>query len=262
MSDYDQRFGSLRRLVGVAGAERLSRAHVCVIGIGGVGSWTVEALARSGIGALTLVDLDEVCITNVNRQVPALDGEIGAAKVDAMARRVRAIYPECSVHPVQEFFTESSAERILEPPFDYLIDAIDSVANKCLLLAKCRNRKLPVVTAGGAGGRTDPTLIRIADLAFSSHDSLLQQTRKRLRAEYGFPREPKTSFGIDAVFSTEPALFPQPDGTVCRQRDPGTELRLNCDTGFGTASFVTGAFGFAMAAHAVKQIVEMRREPR
>ncbi len=262
MSDYAFRFGGIARLYGVAGLQRLQRARVMVVGIGGVGSWTVEALARSGVGHLILVDLDEVCVSNINRQAPALDTTLGRAKADVMAERTRAIHGDTRVDVHLEFFTESSAHRLLglepgatERP-DVVVDAIDSVANKARLIALCHSAKIPLVVCGGAGGRCDPTAVRVADLARVTHDRLLSEVRKRLRRDHGFPRNDR-QFGVECVCSAETPRFPAPDGTVCEQRpdsEPGESLRLNCDSGFGSASFVTGAFGFAAAARAVSRI--------
>jgi tRNA A37 threonylcarbamoyladenosine dehydratase len=219
----------------------------------------VEALARSGVGALTLVDFDEVCISNVNRQLPALTSEIGKAKVQVLKARVAEINPGCDVQTVEEFFTSSNAEVILEKKFDCVLDGIDDVANKSLLLAECSRRAIPVVTVGAAGGRRDPTALRISDLAFTSHDKLLQRVRRILRSEYGFPEDPKTAFGIPCVYSVEAPVYPQPDGTVCATRRDATELRMNCNSGYGSASFVTGAFGFAAAAEVIRFVVGTSR---
>ena len=151
VSDFEARFGGIGRLYGKAGLERLRRAHVAVIGVGGVGSWAVEALARSGIGKLTLIDADDVCVSNVNRQLPALDGEIGVAKVEVLARRVRAINPDCVVEARQEFFTAETAEEILAAKFDFVFDAIDTLTHKALLIAECRKREMAVITSGEIG---------------------------------------------------------------------------------------------------------------
>jgi tRNA A37 threonylcarbamoyladenosine dehydratase len=254
----DARFGGIERLFGSEALERLRRAHVCVVGIGGVGSWSVEALARSGVGALTLVDLDEVCLTNVNRQLHAVAGEIGRPKVEAMARRVNAIHPACAVTALHTFFTPVTAEETLRARFDYVLDAIDSPANKSLLIAGCCARQIPVITVGAAGGRQEATSLQITDLARSSHDRLLVQVRSILRKEHGFPPADKP-FGVDCVFSTKPPVFPRKDGGVRADREPGTTLRLDCETGFGTACFVTGAFGFAAAGHIVRKLVVRSR---
>jgi len=253
MHHYERRFSGIGRLYGTEGLDRIRRAHACVIGLGGVGSWAVEALARSGIGELTLVDLDDVCINNVNRQLHALEGELGKPKVDAMARRVRAINPDCVVHPVQAFFLRSNADEILQGRFDYVLDAFDSPARKCLLIALCRERTIPVITTGASAGRRDPTAVEVTDLAFSSHDRLLQEVRKKLRTRHGFPRGERP-FGVECVVSRETVVYPGKDGMVRTEPGPEPDLRLDCDTGFGTASFVTGTFGFVAAGRIVQSI--------
>jgi tRNA A37 threonylcarbamoyladenosine dehydratase len=253
MDQYAARFGGVGRLFSKEGLDRLRRAHVCVVGLGGVGSWAVEALARSGIGELTLVDLDDVCISNVNRQIHALDGELGKPKVEALTRRVSAINPECKVHPLQAFFLKSNAAEILETRFDAVLDAIDSPSLKGVLIARCQERQIPVVTVGGAGGRRDPTAVEVVDLAFTSHDGLLREVRRRLRRRHGFPREDRP-FGIECVVSREPVVYPAQDGSVCAERAKAPDLRLDCNSGFGTACFVTGTFGFVAAARVVQRI--------
>jgi len=253
MTDYEARFNGIARLYGKAGLERLRRAHVCVIGLGGVGSWAVEALARSGVGRLTLVDLDEVCVTNVNRQLHALAGQVGRPKVEVMAERVRGINPECAVQPIMEFFTESNASALLSSHPDCVLDAIDNVNNKCRLIALCHGQGIPIVTCGGAGGRRVASAVRISDLAQTTHDRLLQRVREGLRKEHGFPPGHQP-FGIDAVHSPEVPVFPQSDGSVCARREPGSTLRLDCESGYGTASFVTGTFGFVAAGCVVGKL--------
>ena len=245
--DFSQRFGGIARLFGNAGLERLRAAHVCVIGVGGVGSWSVEALARSGIGALTLIDLDDVCITNVNRQLPALDGQIGRPKIDVLADRVRLIHPACVVTCLSEFFTEATARRLLEPRYDFVIDATDKLTNKCVIITGCRERGLPVLTMGGAGGKRDGTRVRVADLSHTEHDELLRQVRRKLRRDMGFPRGLGEAFGIPCVYSPETPVYPWKDGTCSAEQEPGSSLALDCASGFGAATFVTGTFGFAAA---------------
>jgi tRNA threonylcarbamoyladenosine dehydratase len=224
-----------------------------VVGLGGVGSWAVEALARSGVGELTLIDLDDVCISNVNRQLHALDGELGKPKVEVLARRVRAINPDCTVHPVQAFFLKSNAEEILRVPYDYVLDAIDSPARKCLLISLCREKAIPIITTGASAGRRDPTAVEVVDLAFSTHDRLLQEVRKKLRTRHGFPRGDRP-FGVECVVSREPVSYPGQDGSPCAARANGADLRLDCESGFGTASFVTGTFGLVAASRIVQTI--------
>ena len=256
MSDFETRFGGIARLYGKSGLERLRAAHVCVVGIGGVGTWAAEALARSGVGALTLVDLDEVCASNINRQLHALTDTVGRAKVEVMAERIRAINPDCRVTAEQQFFNAQTAEALLAPDYGFVLDAIDSVTNKVLLLARCREKKLPVVACGGAGGRRDATQIRTADLAKVTHDRLLAEVRKQLRKDFQFPVD-GSAMGVECVFSAEPPVFAQPDGSVCENRATREEgTRLNCNGGLGSATFVTGAFGFAAAGIVTRRIAE------
>lgn len=256
---YNHRFGGIARLYGQAALDRFRTARVAVIGIGGVGSWAVESLARSGIGHLTLVDLDEICVTNVNRQLHAMDGQIGRQKTDAMADRATAIHPDGEVRVVPRFFNESSAAEILDDGFDAVIDAIDHTRHKALLLAECHRRGIPTVTCGGAGGRRDPTRIRVTDLARSGADPLLEQLRRSLRREFGFPkpdgRRNPEPFGIEAVYTDEPPWFSQCDGSVSRERpDSGDSLRLNCSSGFGTATHVTASFGLIAAGRVLEKL--------
>lgn len=240
-------------MFGKNGLEQLRRAHVAVVGLGGVGSWAVEALARSGIGELTLIDMDDVCISNVNRQIHALDGELGKPKVEVMTDRVKAINPDCIVHALHSFFLKSNAEQILQNGFDAVLDAIDSPSLKCLLISSCCQRKIPVTVTGGAGGRQDPTAIQVIDLAFSSDDRLLLQVRRKLRRAYGFPRGDQP-FGVECVVSREPPMFPTEEGCVSPDRARAADLRLDCNSGFGTASFVTGTFGLVAASRVVQRI--------
>ncbi|AHF93469.1 ThiF domain-containing protein [Opitutaceae bacterium TAV5] len=258
--DYLDRFGALGRLFGREALVRLRAAHACVVGTGGVGSWTAEALARSGVGAITLIDLDDVCITNVNRQLPALDGQIGRPKVAALADRIRLIHPGCRVTAVTEFFTAANADALLSPPpppapgFSVVVDAIDNVGNKALLVAECVRRGLPCVTTGGAGGKRDATRLRTGDLGHTGGDDLLKQVRKKLRREHGFPAGERERFGVRCVWSDEKPVFPWADGTCHTDMEPGSRLRLDCASGFGTAVWVTAAFGLVAAQEAVAAI--------
>ncbi len=254
------RFGGIARLYGTRALEKFSAARVVVVGIGGVGSWTVEALARSGVGKIRMVDLDEICITNVNRQLHAMDGQIGRQKTAAMADRVRAINPECELEVIEGFFTERSIEQVLGAEVAGVIDAIDSMKHKALLLAECKRRDLPVVTCGGAGGRRDATRVSVRDLAFSGKDALLHQLRKTLRADHGFPKVPMGSkpepMEITAIFSDEPPVYPGTDGGVSCERPESADMRLSCETGYGTATHVTATFGL-MAAGAMLEILSV-----
>ncbi|MBL9188143.1 MAG: tRNA threonylcarbamoyladenosine dehydratase [Opitutaceae bacterium] len=253
---YAERFGGVARLFGRAGLERLHAAHVCVVGVGGVGSWVVEALARSGVGALTLIDLDDVCVTNVNRQLPALDGAIGRPKVAVLAERVRLINPDCRVEAVPEFFTATTAERLLAPRHDYVVDAVDLMSHKALVIAGCHARGRRVLTIGAAGGRRDPGRVRAGDIG-EAGDELLRQVRKKLRRDHGFSggaHRGITRMGVPAVWSTEAPTFPWADGTCAAEPEPGSNLTLDCATGFGTAAFVTGAFGLLAAGVVVREL--------
>jgi len=259
--DYLDRFGGLGRLVGRAGLERLRAAHVCVVGVGGVGSWAVEGLARSGVGALTIVDLDDVCVTNVNRQLPALDGQIGRPKIAVLAERVRLINPACRVEAVAEFFTEATAARLLAPDFDYLIDAVDRMSHKARLIAGCRDRGRPCLTVGAAGGRRDATQIRAGDLGDAENDLLLRQVRKKMRRDFGFAAgatRGRMHFGVRCVWSGERPVFPWADGTCAPVPEAGSSLKLDCESGLGSAVFVTGAFGLVAAGEVVRAIAEKR----
>ncbi|HYC70775.1 MAG TPA: tRNA threonylcarbamoyladenosine dehydratase [Opitutaceae bacterium] len=253
--DYLQRFSGLGRLFGAAALPRLRAAHVAVVGLGGVGSWTVEGLARSGVGALTLVDLDDVCLTNTNRQSHAHDGNIGRPKVAALAERVRAINPECRVTEVPEFFTPETADRLLATRFDWVVDCVDRMSNKSLLIAACVRRGQPVLTVGGAGGKRDATRIRVTDLGASHGDDLLRLVRKKLRRDHGFAHGEGNDYGVPCVASNERPVYPWADGTCATEPEPGTNLRLDCASGFGTGVFVTGAFGLVAAGEVVKRLV-------
>ncbi|MGJ8648791.1 MAG: tRNA threonylcarbamoyladenosine dehydratase [Opitutaceae bacterium] len=257
MSDYETRFSALGRLYGADGLARLKAAHVCVIGLGGVGSWVVEAFARSGVGKMTIVDMDEVCLSNVNRQIHAMNGTVGRSKASVLAERVALIAPECEVVVEECFFTPTTAERLLAVPYDYIVDAIDGTRHKCFLIAEARRLGLKLITCGGAGGCVDPTRVRIDDLARTINDPLLLQVRKKLRSKYGFPKFKRQKFKIDCVYSDESPTFPQADGSVSCERESGTDYRLNCDEGFGSASFLTGTVGFVLAAEVVRRIAQL-----
>lgn len=256
-SDYEFRFGGIRRLYGARAVETFRQAHIVVAGVGGVGSWTVEAMARSGIGKLTLIDLDDVCVSNINRQLHALDGTVGRPKVEVLAQRCRAIHPDIEVVADSAFVTPTNlAERIPEDA-DFVVDAIDSVVAKAALIAWCKRHKLPIIVVGAAGGQTDPTRIRVADLSRTEHDPLLARVRARLRREFGFSRNLKRRFGVECIYSDEQLVYPGNDGEVCRQKPAsGSATRLDCAEGFGAATFVTGSFGFAAAARVMTRLAQ------
>ncbi|MBV2128421.1 tRNA cyclic N6-threonylcarbamoyladenosine(37) synthase TcdA [Arsukibacterium indicum] len=261
MSDYLLRFAGIGRLYGTAALQAFAQAHVCVIGIGGVGSWAAEALARSGIGEITLIDLDDVCISNVNRQLHALTDTVGQDKVAVMAQRIKAINPECIVHQVEDFIASDNLHKYITPDMDYVVDAIDSIKAKVALLAYCKRNKISVISTGGAGGQTDPTQIQIADLTQTINDPLLAKVRNTLRRDYNYSRNPKRRFGIECVYSTEQLVYPQADGSVCQQKTPQqtsdgeiSSMRLDCSGGFGATTVVTASFGLAAVSRALKKI--------
>ncbi|AIR89764.1 tRNA cyclic N6-threonylcarbamoyladenosine(37) synthase TcdA [Pseudomonas cremoricolorata] len=262
MSTEDPRFAGVARLYGDDGLQRLREAHVGVVGIGGVGSWVAEALARSGVGEISLFDLDDVCVSNTNRQAHALQGQIGRAKVDSTAERLRAINPDCQVHAVADFVTrESMAEHITEQ-LDCVIDCIDSVMAKAALIAWCRRRKIAIVTTGGAGGQIDPTQIQIADLNKTFNDPLASRVRSTLRRDYNFSRNQSRNYGVPCVFSSEQLRYPKGDGSVCLQKSfVGEGVRLDCSGGFGAVMMVTATFGMVAASKAVEKLVAGARRP-
>jgi tRNA A37 threonylcarbamoyladenosine dehydratase len=248
--DRERRFGGVSRLYGADGAERLRHASVCIVGIGGVGSWSAEALARTGVGRITVVDLDMVAESNTNRQIHALGEIYGKAKVDAIGERIRSINPDCEVTCIEDFVTPDNVGSILEHNYSAVIDAIDQVRAKAAMIAFCRRIKTPIIVAGAAGGQLDPTQIRIADLSQTVQDPLLAKVRSLLRREHGFPRDTKKKFGVSAVFSTEPLQYPERDAACDTERGPAG---LNC-AGFGSTVCVTSVFGMVAAAQAIKLI--------
>jgi tRNA A37 threonylcarbamoyladenosine dehydratase len=253
--DFDRRFGGIARLYGEAGLARFRNAHICVVGVGGVGSWVVEALARSAIGNITMIDLDNVAESNINRQIHALSGTLGMAKVSALKERIAQINPYCRVTEIEDFITPDNLDDMIGTRrFDYVIDAIDSVVAKTALIAYCRLKGIRLITIGGAGGQTDPTRIEIRDLCRTEQEPLLAKVRKRLRAQHGFPRGTKNKFGIDAVFSTEPLRFPEA-AEACEIGDGEAQgiTGLNC-AGFGSSMVVTASFGLVAAAQVLRKL--------
>ncbi len=248
VDNYQQRFGGIARLYGQTALERLRQAHICVIGIGGVGSWVVEALARSGVGKMTLIDMDDICVTNINRQLPALTGNIGKLKTEVMKERVQHINPEAEVHIIDDFLSVENLTDYLNQGYDYVIDAIDNVKTKAALIAYCKRNKIKVMTIGGAGGQTDPSQIQIADLSKTVQDPLLAKVRSLLRKNYHFSQNPKRKFGIDCVFSTQPLIFPQTEG------DCAVSATMNCANGFGAATMITATFGFFAVARVIDKL--------
>lgn len=262
--DVAQRFAGIDRLYGSGSLARLAKARVAVVGIGGVGSWAAEALVRSGLGHITLIDADDICLSNTNRQLHALDGQYGQLKVEAMATRLRAINPQLDVVTEPRFLIADNLDVLLGQGFDVVLDACDSFRSKVEMIAWCRRRKLPLVVVGSAGGRTDSTKIQVRDLSRTEHDAMLALIRKKLRTEFKFPSNPKRYFGVSAVYSLENVRYPQADGSVCGLRPqlgPDAALKLDCGGGLGAATHVTGAFAFAAVGKVIERLL-VRDEPQ
>lgn len=251
--DFNRRFGGIARLYGDAAFERFQNTHICVVGVGGVGSWVVEALARSAIGKITMIDLDNVAESNINRQIQANSETIGKAKVTALAERIALINPRCEVVQIEDFILPENLDSMIAGTgYDYIIDAIDHVKAKTALIAYCRQHAIPLLTIGAAGGQTDPSKIEIRDLSRTEQEPLLALVRKRLRQNHGFPRGTKNKFGIDAVFSMEALTFPE-NQEVCETGGNAGISGLNC-AGFGSSIVVTASFGLMAVAHVLRKL--------
>jgi len=252
--DYPQRFGGIERLYGKQGASWLRDMTVCVIGLGGVGSWAVEALARSGVGHLMLIDYDEIALSNINRQIHALDSALGQKKAQALQQRVAHINPACQCDVVDDFINDRNLFDHLpvDAGIDYVIDAIDSIKYKAALIYYCKRNKIPVITTGAAGGLTDPTQIMIKDLTRTFNDPLAAKVRAQLRAQHGYTRNLKRYFGIECIFSGQQQVYPKADGSIGHEKPGIHGVHLDCTMGHGSASFVTATMGFV----AVSRVIE------
>lgn len=245
--DYERRFGGLARLYRDAGLQRLQAAHVTVVGLGGVGSWAAESLARTGIGQMTLIDLDVVAESNINRQLPALSTTLGRNKIEVMAERIRQINPAIQLTLIDDFLTQDNLTLCLAGQPDVVLDCCDDFRAKVSLAVHAYFNRLPLIVAGAAGGKMDPTQVRVDDLARTQNDPLLAKLRQHLRQQYGLKRNLKERFGLRCVYSAEPLYRP----TDCQVSG------LQCG-GYGSVSMVTGAFGLAAAAEAVRQLVKAK----
>ena len=234
--DLERRFGALRRLYGDAGYERIRAARVAVIGLGGVGSWAVEALARSGVAVLTLIDLDHVAESNINRQIQALGATLGQAKVQALRERIADIHPGCLVHGVEAFVDEANWPALLPAKVDIVIDACDQVRAKAAMAAWALATRTALVVVGAAGGKREPQAVQVDDLALVTHDPLLASLRQRLRQHHGAART--GAMGLRCVFSREAVRVPEGDAVV--------GAGLHCH-GYGSSVGVTATFGMVAA---------------
>ena len=247
-ADLERRFGGLRRLHGDAAYQRLRTARFAVVGLGGVGSWAVEALARSGVAALTLIDLDQVSESNINRQIQALGSTVGMAKAEALRQRIADIHPGCDVRVIEEFVEPDNWPALIgDSQFDGLIDCCDQVRAKATLAAWAREHHIPFVTVGAAGGKREPHRVMLDDLSATTHDPLLASLRQRLRKQHGAPRTGK--MGVACVYSREPVHLPQQanveSGEACEVIE--VDGSLNCH-GYGSSVTVTATFGLCAAA--------------
>ena len=244
--NFKHRFAGVEKLYGEAALECFKQANIIVIGVGGVGSWAVEALARNGIGKLTLIDMDVVSESNINRQLPALTSTIGKNKIDVMAERVAEINPLCEVKLIDDYLSEENIAEMIDNQTDFVIDCIDNSRIKAALIAWCKRQKIKIITLGGAGGQVDPTLIKISDLSRTEHDPLLSKTRKLLRQNYGFSSNVKRRFAIPCVYSTE---------HLKRSSQLADNTGLNCAGGLGSSVMVTSNFGFVAVSLVLKQLL-------
>lgn len=259
MNDYQSRFAGIGRVYGQAFSDYLQHCHIVVAGLGGVGSWAVEALARSGVGRLTLIDLDDIALSNSNRQLPATQSTIGRLKGEVLAARVVDINPACQVRFIDDFLLPENFEDYLSDAVDGVIDAIDSVNSKAALMAWCKRRKLALVSCGGAGGQIDPTQISVADITRAQQDPLLAKVRSLLRRDYQFSKNPQRKFGIDVVYSTEQLRYPVANGDISHAKPGAGSMRMDCQSGFGAAMVVTNSFAMFAVATLFKRL--QRRMP-
>ena len=261
----EERFGSLARVYGIEELQKIQNANICVVGLGGVGSWVVEALARTGVGRLTLIDGDDISRSNINRQCHALESTIGLMKAKVMQQRVLDINPECECRIIEQYINEDNVSDLLMPDpassesgqkFDCIIDAIDRIKYKSLMIHFCKKNKIKVVATGGAGGLTDPTQIEIKDLSRTWNDPLASAVRLALRQVHNFSRNLKRSFGVPCVYSTEQQRYPDKDGNIGYQKPGVANLTLDCGFGYGSSVMVTSSFGFVAAARAIEIILK------
>jgi len=283
--DIERRFGGVARLYGANGLKKLQAAHVAVVGIGGVGSWVAEALARNAVGSITLIDLDNIAESNVNRQIHALEGAFGKAKVSAMRERILAINPLCEVHEIEDFITPDNITKLLNFNCDSIIDCVDDAKAKIAMAAFCKAKQIPLIMSGSAGGRLDATSIKTADLSLVTGDKLLAKVRNQLRRDHQFPKAQSSNskhnkksakFGVNCVYSDEPVLQPNaicevenmhdinsdaPEANIHKASSHAKNPRvishaitgLNC-AGYGSSVSVTATFGFVAAQLAIQTI--------
>ena len=257
---FEQRFAGIGRLYGLDAVPVIRGLHVCVVGLGGVGSWAVEALARTGVGRLTLIDYDTVALSNVNRQLPALTATEGRKKSRVLRERVAEINPECQCDVIDDFLTGANLRDYLDPArgYDYVIDAIDSIKFKAQMIYHCKRNKIPIVATGGAGGLSDPALVQVKDLARTYNDPLAAKVRSRLRSDFGFSKNSKRNFGIECVFSSQQQVYPKADGSVSHAKPGIHGISLDCSMGYGAVAYVTAVFGQVAASRVINRTLQKR----
>ena len=255
-SDYEQRFGGIRRLYGSQEQACIHAMHICVVGLGGVGSWAVEALARSGVGNLTIIDYDTIASSNINRQLPATTDTLGRKKAEVLAARVESINPECNVTIIDDFITLDTLSDYLDRGYSYVIDAIDSIKFKSGIIYYCKRNKIPVITTGGAGGLIDPTQIKIRDLNKTHNDPLAAKVRSFLRGQYGYTRNTQRYFGIECVYSLEQPRYPKEGGKVSFEKPGIHGVSMDCNFAYGSSTMVTASFGFIAAARVIEKSIK------
>ena len=253
-----ERFSGINRLYGDHALQTLKQSHVCVIGLGGVGSWAVEALARSGVGKISIIDYDTISEGNINRQIHALSSTVGQKKYRVLQDRVLDINPDCHCEVIDDFINENNIWDYLSPErkLDYVIDAIDSIKFKANIIYFCKRNKIPVITTGGAGGVTDPASICTKDLSRTFNDALAARVRAELRADYNFPKNTKRYFGIECVFSSQQKVYPGKNGMVSTNKPGVHGVHLDCRYGYGSVSFVTASFGFTAVSRVINRILK------
>lgn len=255
--EYLQRFGGIARLYGQPALAALAKAHFAVIGLGGVGTWAAEALARSGVGELTLIELDDVCVTNTNRQSHALASQIGRSKNQVISERLRDINPEIRLHVIEDFIDQDNMASLIGKQHHVVIDAMDAAHIKARLVAYCSAMKIRLILVGSSGGKRNPQLIRVDDLGRTESDPMLAKIRTQLYRHYHFARDKQRKFRVDAVYSTEQMVYPKPDGSVCMSKQVLQEgVKLDCAGGFGSSVMVTGSFGFLAANKAIERYLQ------
>lgn len=254
-SNNDPRFRGMANLLGDKAWQSMQKAHIGVAGVGGVGSWVVESLVRSGVAEITLIDMDEVCVSNTNRQIHALQSTVGQSKVEVLKKRCLDINPDLLVHDVFDFVTPTNSSELVGDSINVFVDATDSVEAKCALAVTCKTKDIPLVMIGAAGGKSDPARVRVADLNKVVNDPLLRNVKRLLKRDHGFSTSLK-SLKIKCVFSDELVHYPDGEGGVCPAKTQDGVVKLDCGDGLGAASFVTGTFGFFAAHTALQELLQ------